>query len=179
MSIKYVEITIIRNIEEENVFRTLSRYFGYENTSNDNDTIIMEFDDGTICDIKDEYIDKKFEFNMLGHDHWFPLYFKIEGKNNTLFYKKPDLNKDGQKKLDFNKIFKNYKNYNKYSREASEYNLIYETYDKIELFAICRIKSNEEKPRFILAYDETIFDKSDIIYLNDCIFKKKFDNIKL
>ena len=78
-----------------------------------------------------------------------------------------------KKKIDFKKIFENYnKNYN---REASEYNLIYETYDNKELFSICRIKSNEEKPRFILAYDETIFDKSDIIYLTDCIFKKKFD----
>ena len=44
MSVKYAEITIIRNIEEEDIFRTLSRYFGYENTSNDNDTIIITFD---------------------------------------------------------------------------------------------------------------------------------------
>jgi hypothetical protein len=97
MCIKYAEITIIRNIEEENVFRTLSRYFGYENTSNDNDTIIIEFDDGTIYDIKDEYIDKKFEFITLGHDYWFPIYFEIDQEKRTLFYKKPDLNKDGQK----------------------------------------------------------------------------------
>lgn len=177
MTIKYAEVTIIRNIEEENVFRTLSRYLGYENTSNDNDTIIMEFDDGTICDTKDEYIDKKFKFSVLGHDLWFPIYFKIDGKINSLFYKKPDLN-NGQKSLDFRKILKNYKNYNTTSRVASEYNMIYETYDKIESFAVSRIKSNEEKPRFVIAYDETIFDKSDIIYLTDCIFKKKFDNIK-
>ena len=83
--------------------------------------------------------------------------------------------KNGEKRLDFKKIFKNCKNYNKDSVDSSEYNLIYETYDKIELFAICRIKSNEEKPRFILAYDETIFYKSDIIYLTVCIFKKKFN----
>ena len=172
MSIKYVEITIIRNIEEENIFRTLSRYFGNENTTNNKDTIIMLFDDGTICDTKDEYIDKKFEFDVIGHDHSFPIYFKIDNEKRSLFYKKPDI-KDGQKKLDFKKIFKNYnKNYN---REASEYNVIYETYDNKELFAICRIKSNEEKPRFLLAYDETIFDKSDIIYLVDCIFKRKYD----
>lgn len=176
MSIKYVEITIIRNIEEENIFRSLSRYFGYENTTNNKDTIIILFDDGTICDIKDEYeyINKKFEFGPLAYDHGFPLNFKIEGKTRTLFYKEPHV-KDGKKKLDFKKIFENYKNYDKDSREASEYNMIYEYYDKIELFAICRIKSNEEKPRFLLAYDETIFDKSDIIYLTDCIFKKKFD----
>jgi hypothetical protein len=50
--------------------------------------------------------------------------------------------------------------------------MIYETYDKIESFAVSRIKSNEEKPRFVIAYNETIFDKSDIIYLINCIFKK-------
>ena len=80
MSIKYVEITIIRNIQEENIFRSLSRYFGYENTSNDNDTIIITFDDGTICDTKDEYIDKKFEFAVLGYDHSFPIYLKKNKK---------------------------------------------------------------------------------------------------
>jgi len=178
MTIKYVEVTIIRNIEEENVFRTLSRYLGYENTSNDNDTIIMEFDDGTICDTKDEYIDKKFKFSVLGHDNWFPIYFKIDEENCTLFYKRPDLNNNKQKSLDFRKILKNYKNYNTTSRVASEYNMIYETHDKIESFAVSKIKSNEEKPRFVIAYDELILDKSDIIYLTNCIFNKKFNNIK-
>lgn len=173
MTIKYAEITIIRNLEEEHIFRSISRYFGYENTSNNTDIIIMTFDDGSICDIKDEYIDKKFEFSVLGHDHNFPIYFKIDEEKRTLFYKNPDV-KDNQKKLDFNKIFKNYnKNFNNHSRQASEYNMIYETYDKIELFAICRIKSNEEKPRFILAYNDN-FNRSDVIYLVDCIFKRKF-----
>ena len=57
------------------IFRSLSRYFGYENTSNDNDTIIITFDDGTICDTKDEYIDKKIEFGERGHTYEFPMYF--------------------------------------------------------------------------------------------------------
>jgi len=87
MTIKYAEITIIRNLEQEDIFRSFKRYFGYENTTNDKDIIIMEFDDGTICDTKDEYVDKKFEFSVLGHDHLFPIYFKINEKNITLFYK--------------------------------------------------------------------------------------------
>ena len=177
MSIKYAEITIIRNIEEENIFRTLSRYLGYENTSNDNDTIIITFDDGTICDIKDEYIDKKFDFAVIGHDHCFPIYFKIDNEKRTLFYKKPDTIND-QKKLNFRKIFKNYKNFDKCSVDPSVYNVIYENYDKIEYFAICRIKSSEEKPRFLLAYDNNVLNRTEIIYLIDCIFKKKFPQIK-
>jgi hypothetical protein len=174
MTIKYAEITIIRNLEQEDIFRSFERYFGYENTTNDKDIIIMEFDDGTICDTKYEYVDKKFEFSVSGHDHMFPIYFKINEKNITLFYKKPDLNKDGQKKLDFNKILKNFKKYDKNSRQASEFNLIYKTYDNKEVFAICRIKTNEEKPRFILAYDSDVLDRSNLIYLVDCLFKYNF-----
>lgn len=69
---------------------------------------------------------------------------------------------------------KNFKKYDKISRQASQFNLMYKTYDKKEVFSICRIKSNEEKPRFILAYNSDILDRSDIIYLTDCIFKYKF-----
>jgi len=173
MSIKYAEITIIRNLEEENIFRSLSRFIGYENITNDKDTIIISFDDGTICDTRDEYIDKKFEFSMLGHDHWFPIYFTVDETLETLFYKKPDC-KNGEKRLDFRKIFKDCKKYYSNQNEPSKYNMIYETVLKIELFAICRIKSNEEKPRFLLAYDENLFDKSGIIYLVDRIFKQEF-----
>lgn len=123
MTIKYAEITIIRNVEDETIFETLNKYFGYENSVNDKDTIIMEFDDGAVCDTRDEYIDN---FSVLGHDHWFPIYFKIVGKTGSLFYKKPDVNKYGQEELDFNKILKNCKKYDKNSREASKYNMIYE-----------------------------------------------------
>ncbi len=74
MCIKYAEITIIRNIEEENVFRTLSRYFGYENTTDNKDMIIIIFDNGSIYDTKDEYIDKKYNFGQFGYIHKFPIY---------------------------------------------------------------------------------------------------------
>jgi hypothetical protein len=88
MSIKYAEITIIRNLEEESIFRGLFRVLGYENTTNDKDTIIINFDDGTICDTKDEYIDKKYDFSLLGHDHWFPINFKkVKDTLPIIFFK--------------------------------------------------------------------------------------------
>jgi hypothetical protein len=170
---KYAEITIIRNIADEDIFRTLSRYFGYENTSNDNDTIIMTFDDGHICDIKDEYKDLKYKFSkVISIGTWFPDYFELNNKI-TLFYKKPYI-KDGEKILDFKKILGVCKNYNKDSTATSEYNFIYEDIYKKDIFAICKLKSNEEKPRFLLAYDIDVLDRSNIIYLVDCIFKHKF-----
>ena len=174
MSIKYAEITIIRNLEEESIFRGLFRVLGYENTTIDKDTIIINFDDGTICDIKDEYIDKKYDFSLLGEDHWFPILFKkVKDTLPIIFFKRPKV-ENGVRKLNFQNIFKDCKNYNQKQIQSSKYNIIYQTYNDIEIFAICRIKSNEEKPRFLLAYDGNWFDRSDIIYLIDCILKHNF-----
>jgi hypothetical protein len=171
MTIKYAEITIIRNIEDEDIFSTLSRYFGYENTTDNKDMIIIIFDNGSIYDTKDEYIDKKYNFGQLGFIHKFPIYFDTD-KGIHLFYKKP-IEKNKIETLNFNSIFKNYYKHKTQQYESSIFNLIYEDIDEKELFAMCRIKSTEEKPRFLLAYDNTIFDKSDIIYFVDYLFKNK------
>lgn len=173
MTIKYAEITVIRNLEEENIFTSLSRYFGYENTTNDKDIIIITFDNGSICDTNDEYIDKKYNFGSLGYKHKFPIYFDTNKTGSiSLFYKNP-IEKDNKETLNFNSIFKNNYKYKNQQHESSLFNLIYEDINRKEVFAICRIKSTEEKPRFLLAYDDTIFDKSDIIYFIDYIFKCK------
>jgi len=173
MTIKYAEITIIRNLEEEDIFSTLTRYFGYENRTNDKDIIIITFDDGTICDTKDEYIDKKYKFGALGYKHEFPIYFNTDKTGSlSLFYKNP-IEKNKTETLNFNSIFKNYYKYKTQQHESSIFNLIYEDINKKELLAMCRIKSTEEKPRFLLAYDNIIFDKSDIIYFVDYLFKNK------
>lgn len=60
------------------------------------------------------------------------------------------------------------------NKHASEFNVIYEDDNKNEKLSICRIKSNENKPRFLLAYDIDILNKSDIIYLVHCIFNDKY-----
>ena len=170
MTIKFAEITIIRNIEED-IFRSVFRYFGYENQTIDNDIIIIDFRDGTICDTRDEYKDLKFKFAQLGHNHGFPIYFNknIEARH-TLFYRNPTINDKKQPILKFD-VFKNYKDFKK---EPSKYNMIYEDINKKEIFSILKIRSNEEKPRFVLEYEDTILDKNDVIYLTECIFKEKF-----
>jgi len=173
MDFKYAEVFIIRNIEEENIFRSIFRYIGYENISNENDIIIIKFDEETIYDTKVEYIDKKYMFGIKSMEHIFPIYFKFKtDKEYTLYYKNP-VEKNGVKKLDFKHIFINYKLFCNQKLQPSIYNTIYEDVFKKEKFAIVRINSNEEKPRFILAYDNC-FTKSDIIYLVDNIFKQKF-----
>jgi len=174
MSIKYAEITIIRNIEKETIFSAISKYIFNENNTNplDDDTIILSFHDGTICDIKDEYIDKKFKFGIIGYDTLFPIYIELNN-NYSLFYKRPkEIN--GIKQLDFNTIFKDYNINFHYNKDASEFNVIYEDHNKNEKLSICKIKSNKKKPRFLLAYDIDILNKTDIIYLIHCIFNYKY-----
>jgi hypothetical protein len=175
MTIKYAEITIIRDLEEESMFDSIGRYFGNEPIITDNDLIIITFDDNTICDIKNEYIDKKFIFGPCGYIHNFPIHFRFDSYKRVAFYTIPDII-DGNYKLRLKDIFKNNINYHKNNCQSSIYNMIYSNYDGDLIFAILRVKSNEEKPRYLLAYNSELFHRSDIIYLIDCMFKHKFIN---
>lgn len=177
MTIKYAEITIIRDLEEESIFASISRYFGNEPIITDNDLIIITFDDNTISDIKNEYIDKKFRFGPCGYIHNLPIHFRFGTYHKRFAFNTiPDII-DGNYKLRLKDIFKNNINYHKNNCQSSIYNMIYSNYEGDQIFfAISRVKSNEEKPRYLLAYDSELFDRSDIIYLIDCIFKFKFIN---
>ena len=183
MSIRYIEATIIRNLENETIFRPIMRFLGYENITRDYDTIILSFDDGSVCDIKEHYIDRKIKFLIsYNSSGLFPFYFDLNGR--TVFKKKPKLI-DGVEKLNLNNIFENFGKKDLFRQKIpSIYNMIYYVHDissssndfKLEVFSIVRIKSNEEKPRYIIAYNDKYFDKTDIIYLIDCIFKVNFGN---
>jgi hypothetical protein len=178
MAIKYADITIIMNVEAETIFRTFERYIFNESYTNDNDTIIMEFDDGTICDTRNEYIDKEYKFeDVYGRLTIFPSNFQIKDTDIKLYYKGYQ-KRDGCFILNFRNMFKNYKKYKIYkdsnSLDASRYNMIYEDINKKEIVAICKLKSTENKPRFIIAYDSNVLDRSNLIYLVDCLLKEKY-----
>lgn len=175
MPIKYADVTVIRNIEEESIFKTIERYFGYENYANNSDTIIIQFDDNSICDTTHDYIDKRVKFGILGHRSNFPLYFDTT-KGNNLYYKEP-YEENGERQIKLHSILKNYPQFKKQPYQSSSFNVVYEDINEKEKFAILKILSSEEKPRYIVAYDDTLFDKSDIIYLVDYMFKEKKSEI--
>jgi hypothetical protein len=173
MPIKYGEITIIRNLEKETMFNYFNRILiGNENSTNDNDTIIILFDDGIICDVKKECTNIKFhklmEMGPIRGYSILPIYFEIEDKNQLFFSKTPYGN-SGIKKLDFKPIFANNKKHITTTKEASVYNCIFEKGNN-QVLSILKIKSNEEKPRFLLAYDDESFEKDEIIYFVNYIF---------
>jgi hypothetical protein len=73
-------------------------------------------------------------------------------------------------KLDSKSIFKDYPNYNTLKKEPSIYNAIYKSKD-IDIFALAKIETNF---KYLLAYDDSYFDKSDIEYFVNCIFTNTF-----
>jgi hypothetical protein len=173
MPIKYAEITIVRNLEEENWFNYFKRLAGNENIVNDNDTIIILFENGSISDVKSEYVDKQFEMGPKGFQKDYPIYLnKKDGP--TLFFKRPIVNADGNLTLDFKSIFKDNPKYRTITKVSSIYNAIYQGCSDHDIFAIVKNGPNERSPRYLLAYEDSYFERSDIIYFVSCIFKNTF-----
>lgn len=146
---------------------------GNENIVNDNDTIIILFEDGSISDVKSEYVDKQFEMGPKVFHSVFPVYFNKKDKN-LVFYKRPTLKPDGNLMINFNSIFKGNSKYLTLTKVPSVYNAIYNSTDLGEIFAIVKNGPNEQSPRYLLAYDDCYFERSDIIYFVSCIFKDIF-----
>ena len=179
MPIKYAEITIVRNLEKESWLSYFKNLAGQEDIITNNDTIIISFDDGSVSDTKDELIDKKFKFGPNGYRQDYPMYFEKEDKNNTFFLKTPRLERVTDPrglfsytvlKLDSRVIFKDYKNHNTLKKEPSIYNVIYHT-GVNEVLAIVKNGNNH---RYVLAYNDDYFDKSDINYFVNIIFTNSF-----
>jgi len=181
MPIKYAEITIVRNLEEESWLSYFKNLAGQEDIISNNDTIIISFDDGTISDTKRDLVDKQFKFGPKDYVRdIYPTYFNNEGKNYTFFLKHPIIKRVTEprklfsytvSKLNFKPIFKDYKNYNTSKKETSIYNVIYENIYVGEVLAIVK---NGYNHRYLLAYEDSYFDKSDIKYFIDCLFTNKF-----
>jgi hypothetical protein len=160
MPIKYAEVTIVRNLEKASWFTYFKHLVGHENIITNNDTIIILFDDGTVTDTA-EYKDANERFEMgpksYHSGYGYPMYFNKINKN-TVFFKYPRVEKNVLK-LDFKPIFKDYPNYTTLQKEPSIYNVIYERpIAGDNVFAVAKRKSN----LYLLAYDDSYFDKSDI-----------------
>jgi hypothetical protein len=179
MPIKYAEISIVRNLEKESWLSYFKNLIGEENIITNNDTIIISFDDGTISETKHDLVDKQFKFGPQSYySDIYPIYFEKLNKP-TLFLKSPILQRVTEPrnlfsytilKLDSKLIFKDYKNHNTLKKEPSIYNVIYHTGNH----QVLAIVKNGLQTRYVLAYDDDYFDKSDINYFVDCLFTNTF-----
>ena len=162
MPIKYAEITIVRQESWLTYFKNL---IGEENIITNNDTIIILFDDGTVTDTTTKDENEQFEMGPKSVYSTYPMYFNKINKN-TVFLKTPII-KDNVLKLDFKPIFKDYPNYSTLKKEPSIYNAIYES-NGIDIFAVAKRTSN----RYLLAYEDSYFEKLDIVNLFFNLFTK-------
>ena len=186
MPIKHAEITVVF---EDNMMNSVNRLLGLENALAENDRIIISFDDdGYVCDTKDKCIikllldddgfvcDKKkegaakiFKIGPPGFQKIFPVYFNI---GDHLLIKNKISN---NKVLDYKRLFKHNIKSTTTVKVPSIYNVIYHAILNIDVFAIVKIKSNEKTPRYLLAYDDVYFERADVIYFVNCMFKHLFD----
>jgi hypothetical protein len=169
MPIKYAELTIIRNLEEESIFSFVKRMFGNENSVTDNDTIILLFDDETICDVKKEYIDKQYVFGPNAYQLIYPRFFNKKDNELLFFLKYPNF-VNGLITLSFKNIFNKNPKFLISKQYCSEYNVIYKC-NSDEVFSIVKNSFNDIKPIYLTAYDDKYFEKSDIVYLVMRTFK--------
>lgn len=186
MPIKYVEITIVRNLKEESWLSYFKNLIGHEDIITINDTIIILFDDGTLSDTNNKHVNEQFEIGPKSYHYQFssyPIYFNKKDKK-TVFLKAPILEEVKEPrnlfsymvmKLDSKHIFKDYKNCNTIKKEPSIYNVIYEDIGIGDIFAMVKIGSNF---KYLLAYDDSYFDKLDIEYFVNCIFRDTLYNNK-
>jgi hypothetical protein len=174
MSIKYAEITIVRNLKKESWLSYFKNLIGEEDIITNNDAIIISFDDGTVSDTKSNDSNNQFKMGPKGNYCNYPRYFNKEDKDYMAFLKTPSVERVTEPrclfsytvlKLDSRPIFKDYPNYNTLKKEPSIYNAIYIS-KGIDIFAVVKRNSNQ----YLMAYDDSYFDKSDICYFINYIF---------
>ena len=154
--ITYAEITIHKEAKRETMFEYFSRVIN-ESKPETTDTIIILFDDTTIVDVK------KYESKCIikkgpnGFNTLSPIYFDIE--KQTFF-------------ASYNTVFNTTLFSCKSNLKDSPYNCIYYTSCGVDVFGISRIKSSDESPRFLVAYN-SMFDQNHVIHLVNYILSNQ------
>lgn len=173
MVLKYGEIYVYHNQNEESISNTLWRFFGRETYVDKTSQILMIFDETNELFDVNEYLSRpnttsKIKVNF-SDVSLLDFFTNSAGKIAT--YKEP-IESNGVKKQSFSKIFTNYDKYKNFKPIASIYNHIY-IFNSKEVFVTLRIKSTEEKPRFIFAFDPDFLSNTDVVHLVNLLFRGK------
>jgi hypothetical protein len=161
MSIKYGELTIIKENEPKSLFYWLTHEYIEKYI------YIFLFEDG---EISDTIVDFHFKF-LDSIASVLPLYFEKPNTIRQIYF-----DKNIKDTLSFNPLFMNNPKYKSDRIIESKYNCIYDCYksSKPEIFGLIRIKSTEQMPRFQFAYDSDEFTKEEISYVIHRILSKTY-----
>lgn len=168
MTIKYGELTIIKEKEQSNLEMFVNWLTNEEDQIRKTKYIFL-FDDGEICDFEDKLlVDFNFSFRVSSYISRLPMYFrKNEDYSHPIYFNKYIDPKMLDSLLCFNQIFIAYSKYRYDMNISSKYNCIYFCHKSLlspEIFGLIRIKSSEQSPRFQFAYDSEEFTREEIIY---------------
>ena len=163
MNIKCANISVILNSEQESIFRTIQRYFKQDVLKNKFDNIVIQFDDNSIYDANKEYIDdKKYEVGHCERHLGFSYFKTTEGEKLYLkLYDGKDVKYTimPHEKISGKKF------------QPSFFNIVYVDIREKNQFEMVKLLSNKGNPIYVVAYNDTLFDKSDIIYLVNYVLK--------
>ncbi len=175
--LQYAEVTVIKSFKNRTFWQDLWTFAGGDEepiVDKENDTVLMTFAGEPPFDTKERYVDLKFKFT-LGVEVDYPkiLYIKAprEGRPETMYFPKEPRRADaGTLHLDFREMAKDHPVYDlaKNPIKASVRNTI--LYKHVGLlstnfFYFARLQSSDTMPRYVVAYDDTLISKVEVIYL--------------
>ena len=106
-----------------------------------------------------------------------PAYIKTSTSKHQITYDEPTETSDGKLILYLEPVFIEYKKYSRNNVVPSVFNFSYyvqESSNKKTALSCVRVKSTEEKPRFLIAYDSDYLSESEVIYIINCMFRYKY-----
>jgi len=194
-NLKYAQVTVIKNVEERTIFNFLQHIFRVDEEriiDKEGDRILMEFEGEPPFDTKDYFEECSIEFTTGFNGDI--LYIKVKDKSNTLFSRTPYINKDGNRVLCFKPVTEGPNKHNIMSIPSVKNIILYSSksqlvtkevkgvqsysFETIEQnnFYFIRIESRDIKPRYVVAYDETMFTKKQVIYIVRSMLLELYNN---
>lgn len=175
--LQYAEVTHVKSFKHRTFWQDLWTFAGGDEepmVDAENDIVLMTFAEEPPFDTKDRYVDLRFKFTLgFGQTYDKILYIKVprNGKPNvTYFPRDPRKDDAGILHVDFREMTKDHPVYDlsKHPIKASCRNII--LYQHLEMgapnfFFFARMQSADTMPRYVVAYDDTLISKTEVIYL--------------
>lgn len=175
--LQYAEVTLIKSFKHRTFWQDLWTFAGGDEepiVDKENDTVLMTFAGEPPFDTKDRYVDLNFKFTLgFGQTYDKILYIKNPrpGKDNvTYFLRDPRKDDASILHLDFREMTEGHPVYDlsKNPIKASCRNIILYQHlamDTPNFFYFARLPSSDTMPRYVVAYDDTLLFKTEVIYL--------------
>jgi hypothetical protein len=173
--LKYAEVTVIKSFKNRTFWQDLWTFAGGDEepiVDKENDTVLMTFAGEPPFDTKDRYVDLKFKFSLgVNYDKIIYIQTQGQGKPNSMYFlRDPRKDDAGTLHLDFREMAKDHPVYDlaKNPIKASVRNTIfYQHLGRLatNFFYFARLQSSDTMPRYVVAYDDTLISKVEVIYL--------------